>query len=220
MPAASCAARAPSTTACSPTSSSFPPEGWTEQSACKDWQATRSSRTSAPSREIIGGMIKAAVLGEPPMTDEQRRAIWGYFDNLKPLEVLPAFRKNNDDFFRTVEGFDEAQLGSIVPSFLGQVPLATILASRLNQQVLHTWDVRWARDKGAKLTPDAVSSVLELEPAAPVRRPPRQTGPGAEARRQDDPVPAPRARRHRRLALEPDGATLLPRAGVVARSDR
>lgn len=185
----------------------LPPAGWTEQSACKDWQVYQVVSHIGSQPEIVGGAIKAGVFGEPPMTDEQRRAIWGYFDGLQPLEVLPAFRKNNDAFYQMVEAFDERQLGSTIPSFVGPAPLATVLASRLNEQALHTWDVRWARDKGAKLTPDAVPTLLELNLlppfAARLARPdraPRLVGKtiGFLLREPEGAV---------NVAVEPDGAT-------------
>lgn len=140
----------------------LPPDGWTEQSACTDWKVYQVVSHLGSQPEIVGGAIKAGVLGEPPMTDAQRQAIWGYFDSLQPRDVLPAFRKNNDAFYRMVEAFDEAQLGSTIPWFIGPAPLAVVLAGRVNEQALHTWDIRWARDKQVRLTPEAVPTLLDL----------------------------------------------------------
>jgi uncharacterized protein (TIGR03083 family) len=140
----------------------LPPEGWTEQSACKDWQVYQVVSHIGSQPEIVGGAIKSAVTGGEPMTDEQRKAIWAHFDSLQPHEVLPAFRKNNDDYYKLLDSFGDAELGRTIPWFIGPAPMAVVLASRLNEQALHQWDVRWARDKRAKLTPEAVPTLIEL----------------------------------------------------------
>ena len=140
----------------------LPAEGWTEQSACRDWQVYQVVSHIGSQPEIHAANIRAGLRGEPAQTNEQRQAIWGYFDSLKPLEVLPAFRKNNDAFFELIDSLSDDELGRTIPWFSGPTPMAGVLASRLNEQVLHTWDILWARDNQARLTPEAVPTLLQL----------------------------------------------------------
>jgi hypothetical protein len=49
-----------------------------------------------------------------------------------------------------------------MPWLGGNQPVANVLASRLNEQTLHDWDIRWARDKQAGLNPPSVPILLEL----------------------------------------------------------
>jgi len=141
----------------------LPDEAWTEQSACTNWQVYQAVSHIGSQPAIHAGMIKAGLRGAPPKTNEDRQAIWGRFDAMGPLEVLPAFRANNDAFVALVDSLSEAELGSSMPWIGGRsAPVAEVLASRLNEQVLHVWDIKWARDKDVRLTAAAVPDLLAL----------------------------------------------------------
>lgn len=140
----------------------LPDAGWTEPSACANWQVYQVVSHIGSQPAIHGGMVRAGLRGDPPMTNEDRQAIWGRFDALAPLEVFPAFRANNDAFVALVDSLSEAELGSSMPWLGGPAPVATVLAGRLNEHVLHVWDVKWARDKNAHLTAAAVPDLLAL----------------------------------------------------------
>jgi hypothetical protein len=96
------------------------------------------------------------------MTNEDRQAIWGRFDAMAPNEVFPAFRANNDAFVALVDSLSNDELGSSMPWLGGPAPVATVLAGRLDEQVLHVWDIKWARDKAVTLTAAAVPDLLAL----------------------------------------------------------
>ena len=49
-----------------------------------------------------------------------------------------------------------------MPWLSGPAPVASVLASRLNEQVLHVWDIKYARDKAVTLTAAAVPDLLDL----------------------------------------------------------
>jgi uncharacterized protein (TIGR03083 family) len=141
----------------------LPDEAWTEQSACSDWQVYQAVSHIGSQPAIHVGMIQAGLRGAPPQTNEDRQAIWGRFDAMAPLEVLPAFKANNDAFVALVDSLSETELGGSMPWIGGRTaPVAEVLASRLNEQVLHVWDVKWARDKGVRLTAAAVPDLLAL----------------------------------------------------------
>jgi uncharacterized protein (TIGR03083 family) len=141
----------------------LPDDGWTEQSACSDWQVYQAVSHIGSQPAIHAGMVQAGLRGAPPMTNEDRQAIWGRFDAMAPLEVYPAFKANNDAFVALVDSLTEEELGSTMPWIGGRsAPVAEVLASRLNEQVLHVWDIRWARDKDVRLTAAAVPDLLAL----------------------------------------------------------
>ena len=81
--------------------------------------------------------------------------------------MLPPFRQANDGYFELLDSLGDDELGRVIPWFVGPVPVATALAFRLNEQALHAWDIRWARDRQARLTPEALPDLLQLnlEPA-------------------------------------------------------
>ena len=140
----------------------LPPEGWTEQSACADWKVYQVVSHIGSQPKIEAGVLAAGLRGAPPMNDEQRKAIWAHFDSLKPNEVLPEFRQGNEEFYRLADSLTDDELGRSVPWIFGPAPVATVLGGRLNEQVLHAWDIRWARDKGATLSPETLPDLLEV----------------------------------------------------------
>jgi uncharacterized protein (TIGR03083 family) len=138
------------------------PAGWTEPSACADWQVYQVVSHLGSQPRITGAAILAGLRGEPPMTDEERRAIWDHFDGLRPDEVLPEFRRANAEYYRLLASLTDDELGRTIPWIAGPAPLANVLANRLNEQVLHAWDIYWARDKEATLSSAAVEDLLDL----------------------------------------------------------
>jgi uncharacterized protein (TIGR03083 family) len=148
----------------------LPAAGWTEQSACSEWQVYQVISHIGSQPEIHLGTLNAGLHGAPPMTDDDRKAIWARFDAMKPEDVLPAFKANNDAFVALVDSLGEEDLGKTIPWIFGPTPLASVLAGRLNEQALHTWDVKWIHDKQAKVTPAAVPDLLEVNVPSRVGR--------------------------------------------------
>jgi uncharacterized protein (TIGR03083 family) len=139
----------------------LPAEGWTEQSACDDWQVYQVASHIASGQKINRARFETGLRGAPPMTDEQRKAIWDHYDSLKPDEMLKAFRDGNDEYFELVDSLGDDELGRTVEWFFGPIPVATALTLRLNEQALHAWDIHSARDKQATISPAAVPDLLE-----------------------------------------------------------
>jgi uncharacterized protein (TIGR03083 family) len=140
----------------------LPPDGLSAQSACADWKVYQVVSHLGSQPAIHQAVLEAGLRGAPPMTDEQRRAIWDHFDSLGPTEVLPEFRRTNDAYHTLVDSLSDQELGQAVPWIFGQTPVAMVIASRLNEQVLHEWDIRWAQDRAATLDKDAVPALLEV----------------------------------------------------------
>lgn len=138
------------------------PEGWEEQSACADWTVRQVVSHVGSQPLIFGAMLAASLRGAEPMSDEERRAIWDRFDGLGPEELLREFRQSNEELFGLIASLTDEQLGATMSGFAGPAPVATYLAGRLNELVLHAWDIVWARDKAATLTADAVPALFEL----------------------------------------------------------
>jgi uncharacterized protein (TIGR03083 family) len=139
----------------------LPLDDWTEQSACDDWQVYQVASHIASGQKINRARFETGLRGAPPLTDDQRQAIWDHYDGLKPNEMLDAFREGNDEYFELVDSLGDDDLGRTIEWFVGPVPVAVALALRLNEQALHAWDIRWARDKQAKLFPAGVPDLLE-----------------------------------------------------------
>jgi uncharacterized protein (TIGR03083 family) len=148
----------------------LPPAGWTEQSACSEWQVYQVVSHIGSQPEIHAGTLNAGLRGAPPMTDDDRKAIWARFDAMQPDEVLPAFKANNDAFVALVDSLSEEELGKTIPWIFGPTPLASVLAGRLNEQALHNWDVKRVHDTRVKVTAAAVPDLLEVNVPSRVGR--------------------------------------------------
>ena len=138
------------------------PEGWEEQSACAEWPVRQVVSHIGSQPLIHGAMLEANLRGAEPMTDEQRRAIWDRFDSLGPDELLRELRQGNEEYFRLIASLTDEQLGATISGFAGPAPVATYLAGRLNELVIHAWDIVWARDMAATLASDAVPDLVGL----------------------------------------------------------
>jgi uncharacterized protein (TIGR03083 family) len=144
----------------------LPLEGWTEPSACRDWQVYQVVSHLGSQPEIHAAALRSGLRGAPPMTDEERKAIWAHFDSLQPGQVLAEYRRTNGAYIELVDWLTEAELGQKIPWFLGDTPLAGVLAARLNEQTLHSWDIRSVRDPSATLTADNLPTLLDFNQAA------------------------------------------------------
>jgi uncharacterized protein (TIGR03083 family) len=140
----------------------LPADGWTEQSACADWRVYQVASHIGSGQLINRSRFEAGLRDADALTEEQRKAIWAHFDSLDPDEMLPAFRKANDEYFELIDSLSSEELSRFIPWLIGSVPVATALAFRLNEQALHSWDIRWARDRRAALSPTAAPDLLDL----------------------------------------------------------
>jgi uncharacterized protein (TIGR03083 family) len=138
------------------------PADWEAPSYCADWRVYQVVSHLGSGPEITRGGLAQALSGGPEYGDAERRAVWASFDALPPGEVYPAYRQTNDAFLDFLNGLDGQQLGAQVPYFAGgTVPLAVLLAARLSEATLHTWDLLVMRDPRATLTSGNRSDVLE-----------------------------------------------------------
>ena len=134
-------------------------DGWTEQSYCSDWLVYQVvSHIGSGSR--IGGMrLRAWVGGGPPVARETMQQVWGHFDSLEPHQMYAAFADAIREYLDMEASTpDEAGLQE-VDGFAGKRPLYAYQISRTWELACHSWDVYVARDRGARLDPEAVSLV-------------------------------------------------------------
>jgi uncharacterized protein (TIGR03083 family) len=136
-------------------------DGWVEQSYCTDWPVYQVvSHIGSGSR--IGGLRLAAWLGNgPAVTRETMQQIWGHFDSLGPTQMFSAYAEAVREYL-SVEGSTPDQAGlQEVDGFAGRRPLSAYQLARTWELACHSWDVYVARDRSARLAPEAVSLLAE-----------------------------------------------------------
>jgi uncharacterized protein (TIGR03083 family) len=136
--------------------------GWVEQSYCTDWLVYQVvSHIGSGSR--IGGMrLNAWAHGGPPAGREQMQQVWGFFDSLRPDQMLDAYLQAADEY-QQIEGKTPDSAGDQeIEGFAGKRPLYAYQAGRLWELALHAWDVYVARKRDARLDAATVAVLAGL----------------------------------------------------------
>ncbi|MGH2391171.1 MAG: maleylpyruvate isomerase family mycothiol-dependent enzyme [Chloroflexota bacterium] len=138
-------------------------DGWLEQSYCTDWRVYQAVSHIASGARIFLGSLSHWFDGAPPLSQEQMRMIWATFDALEPARMFGEFQTAAKDYFARLDALPAEAGLQEVDGFLGKVPARDMLALRLHEIVLHTWDVLVARDRMARIPDDAVEILLPTQ---------------------------------------------------------
>jgi uncharacterized protein (TIGR03083 family) len=193
-------------------------EDLTHQSMCSEWSVARVLGHLGSGAEIGLVNLEANVAGREPPGQEVDPPIWARWNGMKPGEMAEHFADADRRFVEAFEHLDSDQLDSmqIKPAFLPEpVDLATAVGFRLNEHMLHSWDVYAAFDTAATLAPESVELLIDrLPPMVGLigRFTPRETRPSETAT-----ITVETADPTRRYDLElGDVAELRPADGAVA----
>jgi uncharacterized protein (TIGR03083 family) len=138
-------------------------EGWREQSYCVEWRVYQVVSHLA-SGMLLGSLALAQWLdGGPPVSQEQRQRIWAHFDALAPEQMHGEFRAALQDYYAQLDALPSTAGQTEVETFLGTRPVQDMLALRLHEVVLHTWDVLVARDRSARIPADTVELLRPVQ---------------------------------------------------------
>ncbi len=139
------------------------PDGWIEQSYCLEWRIYQVvSHISSGARIFLGSLANWFDRG-PAMGSEQMQAIWAKFNSLLPDQMLEEFQAATTDYFARLEALPAEAGLQEVAGFLGKVPAEDMLALRLQEVALHTWDVLVARDRAARIPEDVAELIVPAQ---------------------------------------------------------
>jgi uncharacterized protein (TIGR03083 family) len=138
-------------------------DGWLEQSYCAEWRVYQVASHLASGARIFLGNLVHWFDGGPPVAREDMQRIWAEFDALAPGEIPEAFRRATQDYFARLEALPSEAGTKEVESFLGKRQVQSMLALRLGEVVLHTWDVLVARERSARLPADITEVLLPIQ---------------------------------------------------------
>jgi uncharacterized protein (TIGR03083 family) len=138
-------------------------DGWQEQSYCSEWRVLQVVSHITSGARISQGLLEQWLDGGPPMDQARMQKIWAVYNALDPAGMLDAYNAAMRDYFARLSAVPSDAGAQIVDTPLGKMPLQEILAFRLNEVVLHSWDVLVARDRLAVLPMDAAAVVLPAE---------------------------------------------------------
>jgi len=130
--------------------------GWEEQSYCSDWLVYQVVSHLGSGCRIGKLRLDAWVNGAAPVTRDAQQEVWALFDSLGPQQMLHEYLRAVGEYLVAERSIpDEAGLTE-VEGFRGKQPLYTYQLGRLWELTSHSWDVYVARDRTARLCPDAV----------------------------------------------------------------
>lgn len=135
----------------------------TGPSGASEWSVADVLSHLGSGAEIARYPLVAAVTGADAGAPANE-AVWDRWNALPPAEQASSFLASDAHLVETFEGLDAEQRErtQVDLGFLPQpVPLATALGMRLNEVVLHAWDVRVALDPAATLRDEAAALLVD-----------------------------------------------------------
>jgi uncharacterized protein (TIGR03083 family) len=138
-------------------------DGWLEQSYDAEWRVYQVVSHLASGARQFQYLLEHWFDGAPPLTQERMRGVWATFDALEPGQMHEAYTSAMHDYFARLNAVPADTGLQEVDSFFGRMPLENILTFRLNEVVLHVWDVLVARDRSVRLPDDTFELVLPAQ---------------------------------------------------------
>lgn len=133
-----------------------------QQSYDSDWSIAQVLSHLGSGAEIFSKLLQAAVAGGEPPGHEELSAIWDAW-NAKPAPVQARdYLQANAALLQEAAALDDKAVESGALDLWGSKrDVADLLGMRLNEHVLHSWDVLVVLDHSAELLPEAVPSILD-----------------------------------------------------------
>jgi uncharacterized protein (TIGR03083 family) len=138
------------------------PGGWVEQSYCADWLVFQVVSHLGSGARIGRMRLQAWTDHREPVSREEMQTVWSHFDSLRPNQMLAAYTEAAGEYLAEVAALPDDVGAREVDGFAGRRPLYGYQLSRLWELVCHAWDVYVARDRQARLAPDAVALLATL----------------------------------------------------------
>lgn len=127
-----------------------------------DWSIAQVASHLGSQAEIFDLFLRAGLDGGEMPGSERFQQIWGRWDGSTPEQQVRRSIEANETFVSAIEGLTPEQRDGFHASLFGNTAdLAGLLAMRLSEHALHTWDVAVALDPTAEVAPDAVALLVE-----------------------------------------------------------
>jgi uncharacterized protein (TIGR03083 family) len=135
-------------------------------SYCRQWDVSQVLSHLGSGAEISLLSLERAVDGRPALAREDFPAIWARWDSMTPEqraeEVLVWDRRH----VAVLESLDDATLGRLHSTFFGmELRAADMVALRLGEHAVHTWDVAVSFDAATEVLDEAAALLVDRAPA-------------------------------------------------------
>jgi uncharacterized protein (TIGR03083 family) len=139
-------------------------------SYAEDWSVAQVASHLGSQAEIFGLALDAGLTGSAAPGVEQFQPLWDAW-NSRPAPVQASDSvKANEALVTRIEDLSEGERTRFAVSLFGrELDLAGLLAMRLGEHALHTWDIAVALDSSALVSADAVDLLIDVLPSTAAR---------------------------------------------------
>jgi uncharacterized protein (TIGR03083 family) len=134
------------------------------QSGAREWDIAQVLSHLGSGAEIARATVLAALDGTPNPGRDFNTTVWSRWNAMSRREQADSFLQSNPAMIELYESMD-ADTREKLRIDLGFMPapvdVATAARLRLNEQTLHSWDVRVGFDDDATLAPEAAGPLLK-----------------------------------------------------------
>jgi uncharacterized protein (TIGR03083 family) len=138
------------------------------QSMSTEWSVARVLGHLGSGAEIALANLTAHLAGVQPPGNEANPPIWERWNAMAPREAAEHFVGSDRHLVEAFEQLDDEQLDSMqikLPFLPGPVDVATAVGFRLNEHMLHSWDVFATFDPAARLAAESVDVQIDRLPS-------------------------------------------------------
>jgi uncharacterized protein (TIGR03083 family) len=145
--------------------------GWDAPSWCEGWAIKDVSAHMAESNDRFYRIVSAALEGAPvpDFTAAERAERQAAVKGQGSAEIVRQLQARGNATFDLLEGASVEALARTVTVPAGRLTLLEVAPQRLNECTLHSWDIRYARDRDTTLDEAAVPFLLDRVIAAAPR---------------------------------------------------
>ncbi|MFC1437402.1 maleylpyruvate isomerase family mycothiol-dependent enzyme [Streptacidiphilus sp. N1-10] len=135
-----------------------------------DWSIAQVASHLGSQSEIFDLALDAGLNGTPAPGMEQFQPLWDAWNNRSPEAQVADSVKANEALVSRIEGLSGDDRARFRVSLFGRdIDLAALLAMRLGEHALHTWDIAVVLDPSAVVSPDAVHLLIDVLPGTAAR---------------------------------------------------
>ncbi len=128
----------------------------------RDWSIAQTLSHLGSGAENFQSIVDAALAGSPAPGMADFQAVWAVWDARSAKEQARVWQQASAGFLDRVGSLTAEQRAAFSVELFGDVrDLAGVLSLRLNEQILHAWDVLVTIDPTAELPASAVPWILD-----------------------------------------------------------
>ena len=136
----------------------------TGPSYCSEWSVAQVLSHLGSGAEIFGLLVEAGLHGREAPGQEQNQAIWATWDAKSPQDQARDGVAEDGELVELLASIPaEKRLAWRLSFFGAERDLADVLAMRLSEHALHTWDVEVIRNPTATVPGDAAGLILDFQ---------------------------------------------------------